>query len=35
MKTEMLMDKKRTKGWSYTNLESNVAMMVIYLPVKF
>ena len=25
----------QTKGQNYTNFESNVAMMVIYLPVKF
>ena len=34
----MLMDrqtvKKRTNGWNYTNFKSNLAMMVIYLPVK-
>ena len=23
------------KGWNYTNFESNLAMMVMYLPVKF
>ena len=36
-------DKKRTKGqkngqtngWNYTNFERNVAMMVIYVPVKY
>ena len=38
--TEMLMDrqtdKKRiTNGRNYTNFERNLAMMVIYLPVKF
>ena len=36
---EMLMDrqtdKKRTNGRNYTNFESNLAMMVIYVPVKF
>ena len=25
----------QTKGWNYINFESNLAMMVIYLPVKF
>ena len=29
-------EKDRQKnGWSYTNFERNLAMMVIYLPVKF
>ena len=36
---EMLTDKRtkngHTNGWNYTNFESNLAMMVIYLPVKF
>ena len=37
---EMLMDRQRTKngymnGRNYTNFESNLAMMVIYLPVEF
>ena len=25
----------QTKGWNFTNFERNLAMMVIYLPVKF
>ena len=25
----------QTKGWNYTNFESNLSMMVLYLPVKF
>ena len=25
----------QTNEWNYTNFESNLAMMVIYLPVKF
>ena len=30
------MDKIRTKnGRNYTNFERNLAMMVIYVPVKF
>ena len=36
---EMLMDKwtkyRQTNRWNYTNFERNLAMMVIYLPVKF
>ena len=32
--TEMLMDRQTNK-WNSTNFESNLAMMVIYLPVKF
>ena len=31
---EMLTDKQ-TNEWNYTNFERNLAMMVIYLPVKF
>ena len=30
----MLMDRQ-TNTWNYTNFERNLAMMVIYLPVKF
>ena len=30
----MLMDRQMNRQ-SYTNFESNLAMMVIYLPVKF
>ena len=26
---------RQMKGWNYTNFESNLAMMVMYLPVKF
>ena len=26
---------EQTNGWNHTNFESNLAMMVIYLPVKF
>ena len=37
--TEMLMDKRTKNGqtnrWNYTNFKRNLAMMVIYLPVKF
>ena len=29
------MDKKQTKKQNYTNFKSNLAMMVIYLPVNF
>ena len=29
------MDKKQTNGRNFTNFERNLAMMVIYLPVKF
>ena len=33
------MDKKQTNrqtnGWNYTNFKTNLAMMVIYVPVKF
>ena len=25
----------QTNGWNYTNFKSNLAMMVMYLPVKF
>ena len=37
---EMLMDRQtdkngQTNGWNYTNFERILAMMVIYLPVKF
>ena len=36
---EMLMDKRTKNGQmntqNYTNFERNLAMMVIYLPVKF
>ena len=28
-------DQKRTNGWNYTNFERNLAMMVIYVLVKF
>ena len=31
---EMLTDRQ-TNGLNYTNFESNLTMMVIYLPVKF
>ena len=31
---KMLMDRQ-TKGRNYTNFESNLAMMAIYLPVKY
>ena len=27
--------KGQTKGWNYTNFERKLAIMVIYLPVKF
>ena len=37
--TEMLMDtgiqNGQTNGWNYTNFKSNLAMMVLYLPVRF
>ena len=36
MLTDRQMDKNRqTNGQNYTNFERNLAMMVIYLPVKF
>ena len=25
----------QTNGWNYTNFERNLAMMVMYVPVKF
>ena len=39
-KREMLTDRQtdkngQMKGWNYTNVDSNLAMMVIYLIVKF
>ena len=33
--TDRQMDKKQTNGQNYINFEKNLAMMVIYLPVKF
>ena len=35
MFTDKQMDKKRTNTQNYTNFKRNLAMMVIYLPVKF
>ena len=36
MLTDRQMAKKgQTNIWKYTNFKSNLAMMVIYLPVKF
>ena len=36
---EILMDKETKNGqtnrWNYTNFKRNLAMMVIYVPVKF
>ena len=29
------MDKKQTNGWNNTNFEKNLAIMVMYVPVKF
>ena len=34
MWTDRWMDRQ-TNGWNYTNFDRNLAMMVIYVPVKF
>ena len=35
MLTDRQMDKKQMNRQNYTNFKRNLAMMVIYLPVKF
>ena len=33
--TDKRTKNRQTNGWNYTNFERNLAVMVIYLPVKF
>ena len=34
-RTDKRIKNGRMNGWNYTNFERNLAMMVIYVPVKF